>query len=60
MNKKAQIFNMMGLAIALMEADTYGYPIDSGYIGHLADGRKMEFATEEDYKEYLGGDENDD
>ena len=31
----------------------YGYIVDSGYMG-LIDGEFMLFATEEEYKEYLG------
>ena len=34
-----------------------GYPVPAGYIGILEDGTKMLFATEEEYEEYMEGDE---
>ena len=30
-----------------------GYHVPSGYIGFLSDGRRMFFATEQDYIEYV-------
>lgn len=32
--------------------EAYGYPVQSGYIGYI-DGKKYEFATEEEYKEVI-------
>ena len=37
----------------------YGYVVKNGYMGRLKDGSWMLFATEEDYKDYLGGDDNE-
>ena len=35
-----------------MAIELKGYPVSAGYIGYV-DGRKMLFATEDDYKEHM-------
>lgn len=36
-----------------------GYVVQSGYMGYLSDGRYSLFSTEDDYREYMGDDEDE-